>query len=208
MDYRDLIANKIIQLSQNRQIIVFTHDLSFLRLLIDTHKITTTIDCTIIGIDKYNGISGIVTDEIPYLAKNVQERVDSIRRILTEHDALALTDAHGREVKLDSARKRFRMLIERSVEEVLSNKTYERFSKNIHLKKGYLSGYIVTEQSDIDFLLNLFGKYSITEHDGGTSTIPQLPTKAVIEQDIRNYSTWKDTFINKRRAFQTANNYN
>jgi energy-coupling factor transporter ATP-binding protein EcfA2 len=206
MDYRDLIATKIVQLSQNRQIIVFTHDLSFLRLLIDTYKAITSADCSIIGIDKYDGICGIVTDEIPYLAKNVQERVDSIRRILTEHDALALTDGHGRETKLDSARKRFRMLLERSVEEVLSNKTYERFSKNIHLKKGNLSSYIVTEQTDVDFLLNLFGKYSVTEHDGGTSTIPQLPSKAVIDQDITDYSNWKNTFQAKLRTFQTTYN--
>lgn len=204
MDYRDLIANKIVQLSQTRQIIVFTHDLSFLRLLIDTHKALTTTDCSVIGINKYNNISGIVTDEIPYLAKNVQERIDSIKRILNEHDALALADAHGRETKLDSARKRFRMLLERSVEEVLSNKTYERFNKNIHLKKGNLSSYIVTEQTDVDFLLNLFGKYSITEHDGGTSAIPQLPTKNEIEQDIRNYSTWKDGFREKLRTFQAT----
>src|SRR5690606_15834589 len=113
MDYRDKISDKIVQLSQNRQIVVFTHDLSFLRLLIDTHKTITTTDCTVIGIEKYDGISGIVTDEIPYLAKSVQERVDSIRRILAEHDALALTDSHGRNTKLDSARKRFRMLLER-----------------------------------------------------------------------------------------------
>lgn len=201
MDYREAIANKIVQLSQNRQIIVFTHDLSFLRLLIDTHKNITTADCTVIGIDKYNGISGIVTDEIPYLAKNVQERVNSIRRILTEHDALLITDVHGRETKLDSARKRFRMLLERSVEEILSNKTYERFNKNIHLKKGNLSSYIVTEQSDVDFLLRLYGKYSVTEHDGGISIIPQLPNKAEIEQDIRDYSNWKDTFISKLKTF-------
>lgn len=206
MDYRDLIAKKIVQLSQTRQIVVFTHDLSFLRLLIDTHNTLTTTDCAIIGITKYNGISGIVTDEIPYLAKNVQERIDSIRRILNEHDALALTDAHGRETKLDSVRKRFRMLLERSVEEVLSNKTYERFNKNIHLKKGNLSSYIVTEQTDVDFLLNLFGKYSVTEHDGGTSTIPQLPTKTEIEQDIRNYATWKDGFRDKLRTFQATYN--
>ncbi len=143
MDYRDLIANKIVELSRDRQIIVLTHDLSFLRLLIDTHKTNNTTDCHVIGIGKSNGISGVVTDEIPYLAKNVQERIDSIRRILDEHDALHITDGHGRETKLDSARKRFRMLIERSVEEILSNKTYERFSKNIHVKKGNLSSYIV-----------------------------------------------------------------
>ncbi|HTE00851.1 MAG TPA: AAA family ATPase [Mucilaginibacter sp.] len=206
MDYRILIADKIVELSQNRQIVVLTHDLYFLRLLIDTHKSVTSSDCSIIGIDKYNGISGVVTDEIPYLAKNVQERVDSIRRILTEHDALALTDAHGRETKLDSARKRFRMLLERSVEEILSNKTYERFSKNIHLKKGNLSSYIVTEQSDVDFLLNLFGKYSVTEHDGGTSTIPQLPNKTEIDQDTTDYSNWKNTFKSKLRTFQTTYN--
>lgn len=206
MDYRDLIATKIVQLSQNRQIVVFTHDLSFLRLLIDTHKTITTSDCNIIGIEKYDGTSGIVTDEIPYLAKNVQERINSIRTILISHDALPLTDGQGREVKLDSARKRFRMLLERSVEEILSNKTYERFSKNINLKKGNLSSYIVTEQTDVDFLLALFSKYSVTEHDGGTSTIPQLPTKNEIEQDITDYSNWKNTFKAKLRAFQTTYN--
>jgi len=201
MDYRDKISDKIVQLSQNRQIVVFTHDLSFLRLLIDTHKEITSTDCEVIGIDKYNGISGIVTDEIPYLAKNVQERIISIRKTLTEHDALALTEAHGRETKLDSARKRFRMLLERSVEEVLSNKTYERFSKNIHLKKDKLSSYIVTEQTDVDFLLNLFRKYSVTEHDGGTSTIPLLPNKPEIDQDITDYSNWKNGFRAKLKTF-------
>lgn len=200
MDYRDLIANRIADLSKDRQIIVLTHDLSFLRLLMDTYKAIIGSDCRIIGIDKYNGISGVVTDEIPYLAKNVQERIDSIRRILTEHDALQITDGHGREIKLDSARKRVRMLVERSVEEILSNKTYERFSKNIHLKKFNLSSYVVAEQSDVDFLLALFGKYSVTEHDGGTSTIPQLPSKATIEQDIKDYSAWKDSFKAKLRA--------
>lgn len=206
MDYRDLIAKKIVELSRDRQIIVLTHDLSFLRLLIDTHKSLIKSDCYIIGINKFNGISGVVTDEIPYLAKNVDERVDSIRRILTEHDALNISDEHGRETKLDSARKRFRFLIERSVEEVLANKTYERFSKNINLKKKNLSSFIVVEQSDVDFLLGLFGKYSLTEHDGGISTIPQLPSKSVIEQDIREYMNWKISFKAKHRTFlQTYN---
>lgn len=109
---------------------------------------------------------------------------------------------------MDSARKRFRMLLERSVEEILSNKTYERFSKNIHLKKGTLSSYIVTEKSDVDFLLSLFSKYSITEHDGGTSTIPQLPSKATIEKDIVDYLAWKDGFKAKLKSWKDSNNYN
>jgi ABC-type lipoprotein export system ATPase subunit len=88
MDYRDLIASKIVMLSQDRQIIVFTHDLYFLRLLLDTHKDISSSECTIIGIDKYNNFSGIVSDEIPYLAKNIQERIDSRKKILREHEIL------------------------------------------------------------------------------------------------------------------------
>ncbi len=205
-EYRELISKKIVELSVDRQVIVLTHDLSFMRFLVDIHKQILTTNCELLGIDKYNGFSGIVSDEIPYLAKNVDERISSIRKILVQHDALQIHDAHGRETKLDSARKRFRMLIERSVEEILSNKSYERFSKNIHLKKVYLSSYIITQQSDVDFILGLFGKYSITEHDGGTSTIPLLPSRDTIHQDITDYLAWKLDFKNRLRTFQQTYN--
>lgn len=202
IEYRQLFAEKIIDLSKSRQIIVFTHDLYFLRLLMDMHKTILGTECALIGIDKYDGTTGITTDEISYLSKNVQERINSIRRVLSEYDALPIHDFHGRETKLDSARKRFRMLLERSVEEILSGKAYERFSKNIHLKKGNLSNYIVTEQSDVDFLLNLFSKYSTTEHDGGIQTISQLPNKDDIVSDITAFSTWKNEFNSKLKAFK------
>jgi len=206
MDYRELITNKIVELSGERQVIVFTHDLSFLRMLIDKNRSTYSNDCQVLGIVKDEGISGIVSDEIPYLAKNVQERIDSIRRIISDYDRLDITDTHGREVKLDAARKRFRMLLERSVEELLSSRTYERFSKNIHVKKGNLTSYIITEQSDVDLLLDLYAKYSIPEHDGGTSTIPQLPSKTVIESDLRRFSDWKKAFQDKLKLYKV--NYN
>lgn len=206
IEYRELISKKIVELSVDRQVIVLTHDLSFMRFLVDIHKQTLTTNCELLGIDKYNGFSGIVTDEIPYLAKNVDERIASIRRILVDINALQIHEIHIRETKLDSARKRFRMLLERTVEEILSNKSYERFSKNIHLKRGNLSSYIITQQSDIDFILGLFSKYSVTEHDGGTATIPMLPSSREIENDIRDYFTWKEDFKNRLRAFQVIYN--
>jgi hypothetical protein len=74
-------------------------------------------------------------------------------------------------------------------------------NKSAKGKKGNLSSFIVVKQSDVDFLLGLFGKYSIAEHDGGTSTIPQLPTKTIIDQDIRDYMDWRNNFKAKHRAF-------
>lgn len=200
-DFRDLIASKIVELSTDRQLIVLTHDLSFLRLLIDTHKSTTGNNCNTIGIENYNGVSGIVSDEIPYLAKNVDERISSIRKILREHDALNITDGSGREVKLDSARKRFRMLLERSVEEVLVNKAYERFSKNVHVKKNNLSGMVITQASDIDYVLGLYSKYSVSEHDGGISTVPVIPSRNDLQTDLTSFITWKTDFKTRRLAY-------
>jgi hypothetical protein len=46
-------------------------------------------------------------------------------------------------------------------------------NKSAKGKKGNLSSFIIVEQSDVDFLLGLFGKYSIAEHDGVISTILQ-----------------------------------
>lgn len=204
IDYRELVANKLVELARNRQVIILTHDLAFMRLLIDNNSLQDSNNYKLIGIDKYNGKSGIVTDEIPYLAKNIQERIDSIRAILREHDHLQLSDARGRDIKLDSARKRFRMLLEKSVEDILSNKTYQRFSKNINLKKQNLSSYVITEESDINFILNLFGRYSITEHDGGISTIHQLPTRDHILNDIRDFDDWKESFKTRLKEYNAA----
>jgi energy-coupling factor transporter ATP-binding protein EcfA2 len=206
LDYREAIANKIIELSKDRQIIVLTHDLYFVRLLGDIHQKKLQQKYHLISIENYKGVSGIQSDEVPYLSKNINEMLESIKKILNEHDALILTNTHDRETKLDSARKRFRLLIERSVEEILSGKTYERFSKKIHFKKENLSSYIVTDQNDIDFLSSLFDRYSITEHDGGISTIAQLPSKQIIEQDVLNYINWKDSFKSKHKSFEYQTN--
>ena len=46
-------------------------------------------------------------------------------------------------------------------------------------------------------MLGLFGKYSVTEHDGGTTTIPLLPNKNNIQQDITDYLAWKIDFKQK-----------
>ncbi len=196
-DFREAIANKIVELSSGRQVIVLTHDLYFLRLLIDTNKQVRLSDCDVIGLSQINGISGIPSDEIPYLVKNVQERINTITATLNKLNSTSPTDIITRENLLDGARKKMRMLIEKSVEELLANESIQRFSKNIKVSKRQLSGYIVTEQTDVDFLLTLFGKYSVTEHDGGIETIPILPDATIIQKDLTDYKQWRNNFVLK-----------
>ncbi|MFT3739583.1 MAG: AAA family ATPase [Breznakibacter sp.] len=206
-DYRESIARKIVDLSLDRQIIVLTHDLYFLRLLLDVHKERTNDECPIIGLKEYKGFSGIPSDEIPYLAKNVQQRIDTIRGDLAEIKSLSIDQVAQIEPILERARQRMRKLLERSVEEILTNRTIQRFSKNINLKQENLANLVVVEKTDIDFILSLFGKYSITEHDGSTETISIQPNESQIEQDLDTFFLWKEEFNVRAKSFKQANGY-
>ena len=206
-DYRESIVNKLVSLSANRQVIVLTHDLYFLRMLLEKYNQAFGNDCKILGLTNKRGISGWISDEIPYLAKNAQQRIDSIKPILIQINSLSPANQALIDSLLDSARKKFRMLIEKAVEELLANKSIERFSKKIHVKGGNLSGFVIVEHSDIQFLLSLFSKYSITEHDGGVSTIPQLPDETVINIDLSAFGNWMSGFKTRLRNFKTANGY-
>ena len=206
-DYRESIAKKIVELSHDRQVIVLTHDLYFVRLLMDIHKSMFIKDCEILGLMEYKGISGIPSDEIHYLSKNVQQRVDSIRSELGQISSLHLSELGTKESRLESVRQKMRKLVERAVEEVLVSNTIQRFSKNINLKKGFLSNLVVVEKNDIEFISTLFGKYSITEHDGGIETIPLQPDENEISNDLHAFSTWKDGFQSRAKSFKQANGY-
>jgi energy-coupling factor transporter ATP-binding protein EcfA2 len=207
IDHRDLIANKIVELSRDRQIIVLTHDLYFVRLLLDIHKKKLSRECFIVGVEKNRGVSGIVSDEIPYLAKNIQERINSIRRDLELINSLPLSQTQRIEEITEKLKKQFRKLLEKSVEDILANESIKRFSKNINLKASYLSGYVIVDHTDIRFLLDLFGKYSTTEHDGGIEVQSNQLNQSDIRVDLREYEDWKNDFSARLGAFKTTHNY-
>jgi energy-coupling factor transporter ATP-binding protein EcfA2 len=207
-DYREAIAAKTVTLSSDRQVIVFTHDLYFVRLLMDLHKAKFNTVCALVGLKQYNGVSGIVSDEIPYLARNVQARVDTITISLNEIRATDISDTDKVERLLDSTRQRMRKLLEKSIEDILINRTIQRFSKNISAKRGSLASLIVVEKSDTDFLLSMFGKYSVTEHDGSIETLPLQPDESTIRQDLTDFKTWKDRFVQRVKNYKNTNNYN
>lgn len=199
-DYREQIAKIIINLSNERQIIVLSHDLYFIRLLKDKYKEEYNNECFIIGLRNYNGISGIVSDEIPYLAKNVQERIDTIRKVLKDINALDITRISEKEEKIITLKDYMRQLLERTVEDVLVNKTVTRFSKNINFKRANLNNIVTVTKNDIDFLLRLYGRYSEMIHDGSPELVATPLTEIEISRDLQDYETWKKEFIERTKT--------
>lgn len=207
MDYRESIANMIVHLSRNRQIVVLTHDLYFLRLLKDTYKKVFSDECYVTCINSVGEHCGVVSDEIPYLAKNIQERINTIMAGLDEIKRLDISQIDKRNSIINDLKDKMRQLLERTVEDVLVNKAISRFSKNISFKKCDLANMILIEKDDIDFLLSLYGKYSEVIHDGSVETVSNTLTERDIHTDITDYKNWKDNFIHKAREWKKNNGY-
>lgn len=207
VDYRESVAKLIVELSEDRQIVVMTHDLYFLRLLKDIYKDKYSNDCYVTCLNSIEDTSGIVSDEIPYLAKNVQERIDTITKGLDDIRKIDISQIDQKRALLNDLKDKMRQLLERTVEDILINKTITRFSKNINFKKGNLANIIVVEKNDIDYLLSLYGKYSEVIHDGSVETVPNMINESDIQDDIYHYRQWKDGFVQKVKDWKNANGY-
>ena len=205
-EYRESIAKMIIELSRNRQIIIFTHDLYFVSYLFYKHKELISTDCNIVSLETRDEISGFVTDDIPYLAKNVQQRIDTIRHDLDVIRGLSPTDSQQRNYILNDAKEKIRQLVERTVEDILIGSTVNRFKKDIAFKHDNLAHLIITNQDDITFLRNLYGKYSEVIHDGSPETVARTISVTDITTDISTYSNWKDDFMNRVKEYKRTNN--
>lgn len=186
---------------------MFTHDLNFVRLLIDEYRKRTGKDCLLIGLKSDRGFSGIPTDEIPYLAKNIQERIDTIIKELKVINGISPTQIDIIDAKTELIYKRMRFLLEKTIEDILANRTIQRFSKNIKIKAKQLSSFVVTEKADIDFILLLYGKYSTTEHDGGVTSENQKPTLDDVKKDLSEYDNWKKDFKTREQQFISSSGY-
>lgn len=207
MDYREAVAKIIVHLSVNQQVIVFTHDLYFLRILKDAYKKEHSCECYVTCLNSVENHCGIVSDEIPYLVKNVQERIDTIMSGLNEIKSLNITQIDKKNSIINDLKDKMRQLLERTVEDILVNNAISRFSKNISFKRGDLANMILVQKNDIDFLLGLYGKYSEVIHDGSIETTPNTLTENDIHTDITNYKSWKDNFIQNAKNWKKANGY-
>jgi len=48
-------------------------------------------------------------------------------------------------------------------------------------KEGILANLVVVEKGDVNFLLELFGKYSVSGHDGEIETLSIQPDASTIK---------------------------
>jgi ABC-type hemin transport system ATPase subunit len=197
VDYEENTVKRIIELSKTRQVIVFTHRLSFLSLLNDEAKAQSikTNNLTILSEHWGNGqpSAPLMDSQKPSAAINtlINQRLPKAEKVL---------QTYGTAEYLPIAKaicSDFRITLERIIENDLLNQIVLRYRRSIKTMNR-LDDLVKINQDDINLLDGMMTKYSIYEH----SQSAVLPTKPNdpddLKKDLEDVRDWITEFKSRK----------
>ena len=186
--YREKIADRLVVEGIERQVIVFTHDISFVTM-IEKNCFEKQVGLHLISIRKDSEYCEI-KEESPWNAKGVADRVNFLKELNSKLKKIESTlDQESYNRKAGEIYGFFREIWERFVEEVLFDKVISRFGYEI--KTLRLKGVVVT---DDDFKTIYWGMSKCSRwmigHDDSAPLDSSRPKTDEIEKDIETFSTY------------------
>ncbi|PGS49895.1 hypothetical protein [Bacillus sp. AFS041924] len=195
--FEEATIKRIARLSLNRQVIVFTHRLSFLTLLQEAAKdMGLDYDVTWLRTESWGaGEPG----EVPIFGKKpisalnqlLNERLSRARKILQEQGK-AEYDLFAKGICSE-----FRILLERLIENDLLADVVQRFRRSI-TTQGKIHKLAKISIDDCKIFEELLTKYSKYEHSQSYETPTPLPEPDELKEDMESIKNWVTEF-NKRR---------
>jgi energy-coupling factor transporter ATP-binding protein EcfA2 len=180
VDYEENTVKRIVELSKARQVIVFTHRLSFLSLLNDEANSQSVKTKNVTILSEYWGKGQpsrpLMDSQKPLAALNtlLDQRLTSAVKIL---QTIGTTEYLPISKSICSD---FRITLERIIENDLLNQIVLRYRRGIQTKNR-LHTLVKINQNDINLLDGMMSKYSIYEH----SQSAVLPTKPIDPNDLK-----------------------
>tara|TARA_Y100000768_G_C23989649_1_gene691389 strand:+ start:2006 stop:4657 length:2652 start_codon:yes stop_codon:yes gene_type:complete len=180
--FKHKIATRLVEEAKKRQVVIFTHDISFLFDL-SNEAARLSIPVHVQNIRKDGAISGVVLDKEPWHAQKVANRVvvlkDMVRKL--ENDKISGEDYNHRAAIIYG---RLREVWERIIEEILFNGVISRFGQAVHTQQ--LSGVQIEDEDyrTIYFEMSKTSKYMIG-HDKSLQLSDVRPQIHEINQDIK-----------------------
>jgi ABC-type lipoprotein export system ATPase subunit len=194
--FEETVVQRLIELSNDRQVIVFTHRLSLLGLVQDYAK-KANIDPEIVCIRKETWGTGEPGDT-PLFAKKPEKalnkllnnRLPKARKLLIEHGQ-EVYDPYAKALCSD-----FRILIERMVECDLLADVVQRYRRVIKTM-GKIEKLAKINASDCALFDQLMTKYSRYEHSQPIEAPVAMPTPDEMENDFKSLKNWHVDFNKK-----------
>ncbi|WP_233237287.1 AAA family ATPase [Bordetella sp. LUAb4] len=200
-EFEERVADRLVELSRTRQVIVFTHRLSLLALLEDAlDKASKNAAATggafpsraFISLRRLGTLVGVVDTldvrrERPDkgFAKLRDHRLPSLRKLLDAADVSYDND-------MKAACADFRILVERSVEKIMLNGLIERFRRSVQTQQIRSLSKITAD--DCILVDHMMTKYSIFEHSQADEVDANLPGVDELANDLSVVIDWIGEF--------------
>ena len=179
---REVIAERLVKLSVSKQVVIFTHDISFLSKLTSYAKTIEDLSITITSIRKFGNTIGIIKPELPWIAQKISDRTKYLRNDIVKLKRLV---KEGEEDEYNKSVKGWYGLLreawERCVEERLFKGAIERFSGEVHTKP--LSKIEITAEL-VSMINEGMTQSSKWVHDQAMGLNPVIPNIAKVEEDF------------------------
>jgi hypothetical protein len=190
--FEEAVVQRIVALSQERQVIVLTHRLSLLGLVQDYAK-KAGVKPEVVYIRREDWGTG-EPGGTPLFAKKpgkalkaLLDRLPKVRKLL---------DEHGQEDYDPQAKalcSNFRILVERMVECNLLADVVQRYRRVIKTM-GKIDHLAKINTSDCKFIDALMTKYSRYEHAQPIEAPVSMPSPDELETDFKALQAWHDEF--------------
>jgi len=188
-DFEEATAQRLIDLSGSRQVIVFTHRLSLLALLEDAAD-KAGINYRVICLRSESWGTGD-PGETPLFAKRPDRALKSIKndRLARARKTLNEQGRTEYEPLAKGICSDIRILIERIIEVDLLSDVIQRFRRAVHTQNK-IQKLAKIDTDDCKLLDEYMTKYSKYEHSQPYETPVQIPDPDEIENDIDTILTW------------------
>ena len=195
--WRARIAGRLVAEAKERQVIVFTHDLLFLKMLLsEAEKESVAV------VNQYirrEGQSGLCSSDLPWVALNIKARIGVLKNRWQAADAVFRKS--GQSAYEPVGREIFALLREaweRGVTEVLLNDVVERYRPDIETKKVAKLHDITESECDmVDSAMSECSRW-MYGHDAALADGAPFPDPDTLKARIAELETWVET-IRKRR---------
>ncbi|BES61596.1 AAA family ATPase [Dysgonomonas capnocytophagoides] len=196
--WRYKISKRIVEESKIRQVIVFTHDITFL-LMLQEHSAELACDIEITSLTRRPKETGIIASNPPWDALSIGKRIGLLKNAYQGLEKIERTETE--EVYKERAKMlygKLRETWERFVEEVLLNGAIQRFGRSVQTQR--LSKVVDLTDDDyhmVDLNMSKCSTY-FTGHDTAGALIEEMPDSAEFLSDIATLETFASE-IKKRR---------
>ena len=196
---RKLVANRLVEEAKKRQVIVFTHDTTFLGELRDVIE-QKNAEHRIVHLDWEGDQPGHVFEGLPWGHKSYGERLDALekrQKVLEKNWPTHPNEDNRHQIK--DAYDDLRATIERVIQDVVFNGVVQRYRDWINVGRLFeVVGFSAVEFKEIDRLHKVCCDIT-TAHDHSSAKNDPIPNPAELGQCIIDLKAVIETIKNRRK---------